>query len=165
MDRKTALFVATIGSVAVVVSLALTVSLWPEKSKSERRPNTNNTGSNASADNSAPGLATAAAAKKRNESPASAPKSYGMTDLSGGNTQGQMMVKTEVGKAWVRDPQTGEMKETTATWQVLPLMDGNGKAIQFKGKPQGLSGAVDAGAAPPSTVNPGEPARTGSKPK
>jgi hypothetical protein len=163
MDRKTALFVATIGSVAVIVSLALTVTLWPEKQKVENKSNSGAGSSSATAQGSS-AMATAQALKK--PAPASAPSSLGMTDLSGANVAGAPIIKQEIGQALIRDPETGKMKEVPYTAQVLIMTGPDGKPLQVKdAKVQGFVAATESpngGSTPPG----GRPlGGTASRPK
>ena len=143
MDRKTAVFLATVGSVAVVVSLALTVTLWPEKTKVDRRANTGSSGGGATTTQPAGQLATAAPIRQRGAA-ASAPKSFGMTDLSGANPSGSPLMKSEIGTAQVLDPQTGKMKDVPFTAQIMVMTQADGKPIQVKGKAMGALTGTEA---------------------
>lgn len=135
MDRKTVLFVATVGCVAVVVSLAMTVSLWPDK-KVQDRGKAGASSQNSAAKAGAP-MATANAAKKA--PPASAPKSLGMSEITAGANAAGNTIRTEIGTALVRDPETGKMKEVPYTAQVMIMRGPDGKGIKILGGPASLT--------------------------
>jgi hypothetical protein len=147
MDRKTALFVATIGSVAVIVSLALTVTLWPERQKADSKGGAGSNGTSSGARGTSD-MATAQPVNRKPHTPASAPSSLGLTDLSGANVVGAPIIKQEIGQAYVRDPETGQMKEVPFTAQVLIMTGPDGKPLQVKdAKVQGFVAATESSGA------------------
>lgn len=134
-QRDFRLLLAGIG-VAVVATLALTVSLWPDSNK-----NSNNKKSSGLTAGS--GLATADGSKQKPEfAKADAPKNPNATapvKAAGTptkeipNTVSTPPVQESIGTALVRDPKTGLMKEQPYKVQVMMLRTADGKPLLAKG--------------------------------
>jgi hypothetical protein len=123
MNQKSVLFAATLGTVGVVVMLALMVSLWPEK-KPQERGASSNAGAALGAANAADSPARATATANRPSKAESGPVKS--TDSANSTQTIQSPIVVEMGTAQVRNPETGQMEDRPFTMQVLQLRNADG---------------------------------------
>lgn len=133
--------------VAVIATLALTVTLWPDQKKNDElnKKRLANGGANAVAEN--PAKRGPAVADNLPKTPASAPAKAPLVAQTKEipNTLSSPPVQESIGTAYVRDPKTGEMKETTYSLKVMVVRTADGKPLLAKGVGSILGGPTDGG--------------------
>lgn len=127
MQQKPLVFTLTLGSVGVVVALALAVSLWPKESQRSRPDRSGLESGVAARGNQDDSMARAGDVQGRKSNPG---KGEGASQegkaAPGAAPAVTSPIRVEVGTALVRDPETGQMKEMPVTTQILMLRNADG---------------------------------------
>ncbi|MFN0206829.1 MAG: hypothetical protein ACKVS6_11030 [Planctomycetota bacterium] len=152
-NRNLRLLFAAIGAticVAVIVTLVLTSSLWPERGKDSGKKTMAGGVANLNSENGNRDLATASKPATGQNISANTANSTVAKKAEPSGALAPPPIREEISKGYYRDPKTGEMKEMPVTVQVMLVRDADGKPsmVSPDGKMNMSNGEQAAGLAP-----------------